>query len=83
MFHVRLRLTQTPVAVIILTVFSEVAGAGKDLSPPSPDKPLLPPGLDGYETESARGNLRARRNVEPREIDPKKAYSLAKLAGIT
>jgi outer membrane protein len=75
------RLVQFASGAAALSVFYATAAFGaRGASPPSPDQPWFPPGLDQYETELAHGN-QARRN-EPIEIDPRKVYGLAELIDI-
>jgi len=67
-------------AAALSVFYAAAAFGGRGGSPPSPDQPWFPPGLDKYETELAHGN-QARRN-EPIEINPKKVYGLAELIDI-
>jgi outer membrane protein len=67
-------------AAALSVFYAAAAFGGRGGSPPSPDQPWFPPGLDKYETELAHGN-QARRN-EPIEIDPGKVYGLAELIDI-
>lgn len=55
---------------------------GNDLTPPSPDKPWSPPGLNNYETELARQTDAYKRNPGQVQIDPKKEYELPELIDI-
>ncbi len=53
-----------------------------DLTPPSPNKPWSPPGLNDYEKELARQNDTDKHNAALVQIDPNKEYDLPELIDI-
>jgi outer membrane protein len=68
--------------VVLLNWPAGFATFGKDLAPPSPDKPWSPPGLNEYETELANTNFDENRLGAQIEINSEKVYSLPELIDI-
>jgi len=65
----------------IMQLFLAIASASaRDNSPPSPDRPWLPPNLSKYEGELAGQRFRTAEAGSEISIDPRKVYNLARLA---
>jgi outer membrane protein TolC len=71
------------VCLVALTIFLTTSATfGKDIAPPSPEKPWSPPGLNEYERELARGDFNNKQNATRIEIDPEKIYDLPELIDV-
>ena len=68
--------------VALMNFLTTAATLGKDIAPPSPEKPWSPPGLNGYESELARGDFSDKQNATRIEIDPEKIYDLPELVDV-
>jgi len=68
--------------IAIFNFGANFAVLGSDNTPPSPNKPWSPPGLNDYETALARGDYAEKNNGEGITIDPGKEYSLPELIDI-
>ena len=76
---------QPLVCIFIITLLNFPADAiasGNDLTPPSPEKPWAPPGLNQYQAELARQTETNEHNGAQIQIDPAKEYDLPELIDI-
>ena len=71
-----------PLLVALMNSLTTSATFGKDLAPPSPEKPWSPPGLSEYERELGRGDFSSKQGTPQIQIDPEKVYDLPELIDI-